>query len=180
VLIITGAPVANLPCRFGGHARLARQPSTTPCGDTRSCGIGAMSGILYIGLGGALGLTACLLPRHVTEARRIGLPTLLLDLSPVVVGGSLLLVATRRAIVSGLVLLAIGARFALADQTKREVLREPVVFPRCPSCRRFSHVLSFICRSRARRSSSPERSRQLRLASLCSTWNWDCGSRNPY
>jgi hypothetical protein len=87
-----------------------------------------MSGILHIGLGGALGLTAWLLPRHVAEARRIALPTLLLDLSPVVLGGSLLLVATGRPIVSGLVLLALGAGFALADQTKREVLREPVVF----------------------------------------------------
>ena len=87
-----------------------------------------MSGILHIGLGGVLGLTAWLVPRHIAEARRTGLPTLLLDLSPVVLGGSLLLVATGRPIVSGLVLLALGAGFALADQTKREVLREPVVF----------------------------------------------------
>jgi hypothetical protein len=53
---------------------------------------------------------------------------LLLDLSPFVLLGGLLLLATGRPIVSGFVLFSLGAGFALADLTKRKSLLEPVVF----------------------------------------------------
>ncbi len=57
-----------------------------------------------------------------------GLPAVLLDLFPVLLAAGLLLIATGRPIFTGLVLLSLGAGFALADRTKREALREPVVF----------------------------------------------------
>ena len=42
--------------------------------------------------------------------------------------GSLVLTATGRPIFTGALLVSLGAGFALADRTKRQVLREPVVF----------------------------------------------------
>ena len=53
---------------------------------------------------------------------------MLLDLFPVVLAAGLLLLATGRPVFSGLVLFSLGAGFALADRTKREAVREPVVF----------------------------------------------------
>jgi len=61
-------------------------------------------------------------------ARRVVLPAVLLDLFPLLLAGSLLLLATGRPLFTGLVLLALGGGFALADQAKRAALREPVVF----------------------------------------------------
>jgi Sulfatase len=87
-----------------------------------------MSGLLQIGLSGALGGAGWLIPRRVAETRATALPALLLDLSPFVLGGGLLLIATGRPVFTGLVLLSLGTGFAFADHTKREVLREPVVF----------------------------------------------------
>ncbi len=87
-----------------------------------------MSGLLQLALGALLALAAWLIPRHVAKARMVGVPAVLLDLFPVPLAGGLLLIATGRPIFAGLVLLSLGAGFALADRTKREVLREPVVF----------------------------------------------------
>ena len=47
---------------------------------------------------------------------------------PVLLAGSLVLTATGRPIFTGVLLVSLGAGFALADRTKRQVLREPVVF----------------------------------------------------
>jgi len=87
-----------------------------------------MSGLLQIGFSSALGVAGWLIPRRVAEARAIVLPALLLDLSPIVLGGGLLFISTGRPVFTGLALLSLGTGFALADRTKRAVLREPVVF----------------------------------------------------
>jgi hypothetical protein len=87
-----------------------------------------MSAVLHIGVGGALALAAWLIPRRIAEAKTAGSPALFLDLLPVLLAGSLVLTATGRPIFTGVVLISLGAGFAVADRTKREVLREPVVF----------------------------------------------------
>jgi hypothetical protein len=87
-----------------------------------------MGAWLQLGAGGALTLAAWLIPRHVAAARTAAWPAVLVDLLPVGLGATLLLVATGRPVCSGLVVLALGAGLALADRTKRAVLREPVVF----------------------------------------------------
>jgi hypothetical protein len=87
-----------------------------------------MSEALDIAVGGALTLAAWLIPRRVAEARATSAASLLLDVLPVLLAGSVLLSATARPIFTGVVLVFLGAGFALADRTKREVLREPVVF----------------------------------------------------
>ena len=53
---------------------------------------------------------------------------LLLDLAPLALGAGLLGLATGRPLFAGLVTLALGAGFTLADYTMRQTLREPVVF----------------------------------------------------
>jgi hypothetical protein len=87
-----------------------------------------MSAVLHIGVGGALALAAWLIPRRIADAKTAGSPALLLDLLPVLLAGSLVLTATGRPIFTGVVLVSLGAGFAVADRTKRQVLREPVVF----------------------------------------------------
>ncbi len=87
-----------------------------------------MSGAFEIAAGAVLALAAWLIPRRVAGAHSRSLSALLLDLFPVVLAAGLLLIATGRPIFSGLVLLSLGAGFALADRTKREAVREPVVF----------------------------------------------------
>src|SRR6516225_4321925 len=108
-----------------------------PLSAMRSCGIiasvftrseEAMSAVLHIGVGGALALAAWLLPRRIADAKTVRSIALLLDLLPVLLAGSLMLTATGRPIFTGVVLISLGAGFAVADRTKREVLREPVVF----------------------------------------------------
>lgn len=71
---------------------------------------------------------AWLIPRRIAAARMVLLPAVLLDLFPVVLAAALLLLATGRPLFTGVVVLALGGGFALADQAKREALREPVVF----------------------------------------------------
>ncbi len=83
---------------------------------------------LQIALGGMLVLAGWLIPRHVADARGASRPALVLDLLPVLLAGSLVLIATGRPIFTGVLLASLGAGFALADRTKRAVLREPVVF----------------------------------------------------
>ena len=87
-----------------------------------------MSEALHIVVGCALALGAWLLPRRVAKARTDRALALLLDILPVLLAGSLVLTATGRPIFTGALLISLGAGFALADRTKREVLREPVVF----------------------------------------------------
>jgi hypothetical protein len=99
-----------------------------------------MSGLLHIGFSGVFVLAAWLIPRRVAEVQTTGIPALLLDLSPILLGGGLLFIATGRPLFSGLLLFSLGIGFALADRTKREVLREPVVFSEMSELRYvFSH-----------------------------------------
>jgi len=87
-----------------------------------------MSELLHAAVFAAVTLTAWLIPRHVAGAR-MGRPTAILsDVLPMLLGASLLLIATGRPIFVGFVVLSLGAGFALADRSKREALREPVVF----------------------------------------------------
>jgi hypothetical protein len=63
-----------------------------------------------------------------------------LDVLPVLLAASLVLTATGRPIFTGVVLISLGAGFALADRTKREALREPVVFSEMSELRHlFTH-----------------------------------------
>jgi hypothetical protein len=87
-----------------------------------------MSQALHFGAGGALALAAWLLPRRVANARRASFPILFLDMLPVLLAGSILLTATARPLFTGVVLISLATGFAVADRTKREALREPVVF----------------------------------------------------
>src|SRR5690242_20656348 len=86
-----------------------------------------MSQAVHLALGGALGLWAWLIPRSVARAKARS-AAVLLDMLPVLLAGSLVLTATGRPIFTGVLLVSLGAGFALADRTKRQVLREPVVF----------------------------------------------------
>jgi len=99
-----------------------------------------MSEALDIMAGGALALGAWLLPRHVAKARAGFTPALALDLLPVLLAGGMLLSATGRPLFTGVLLASLGAGFALADRTKRAVLREPVVFSEMSELRHvFTH-----------------------------------------
>jgi hypothetical protein len=87
-----------------------------------------MSEALHLCVGGLLALAAWIIPRRVANARSASPPALLLDFLPVLLAGSVMLTVTGRPIFTGVVLISLGAGFAVADQTKRAVLREPVVF----------------------------------------------------
>src|SRR5437763_15510201 len=78
--------------------------------------------------GGVLLIAAgWLIPRRIA-ASRWRTATALLDVAPFGLGAGLLMLATGRPFFAGLVILALGAGFALADHTMRLTLREPVVF----------------------------------------------------
>jgi len=99
-----------------------------------------MSEALHIAVGCVLALAAWLIPRHIANTRTARSPTLLLDVFPVLLTASLVLTATGRPIFTGVVLISLGAGFALADRTKREALREPVVFSEMSELRHlFTH-----------------------------------------
>jgi Sulfatase len=83
---------------------------------------------LHLAAGGVLALAAWLIPRRVAEARAAKSATLLLDVLPLLLIGTLVLTATGRPIFTGVLLVSLGAGFALADRTKRTALREPIVF----------------------------------------------------
>jgi hypothetical protein len=83
---------------------------------------------LQVACGAALALASWLIPRRVAATRIDDARAVLLDLFPALLAAAVLLSATARPLFSGLVLLSLGAGFALADQTKREAVREPVVF----------------------------------------------------
>src|SRR5437660_9486784 len=100
----------------------------------------AVGEALHIAAGGVLALAAWLIPRYVANSRTARSPALLLDLLPVLIAGSLGLTATGRPIFTGVLLISLGAGFALADRTKREVLHEPVVFSEMSELRHvFTH-----------------------------------------
>lgn len=84
--------------------------------------------LLHLAGGLALLAIAWLIPRHIAGARRAAPAVLLVDAAPLAVGAGLLGLATGRPLFAGLVILALGAGFALADYTMRRTLREPVVF----------------------------------------------------
>ena len=99
-----------------------------------------MSEALHIAVGCVLALAAWLIPRHVANTRTARSPALLLDVFPVLLAASLVLTATGRPIFTGFVLISLGAGFALADRTKRQALREPVVFSEMSELRHlFTH-----------------------------------------
>jgi hypothetical protein len=81
-----------------------------------------------IAAGAVLVLAAWLIPRRVAATKAGDPRAVLLDLFPALLAALMLLIATARPLFTGLVLLSLGAGFALADQTKREAVREPVVF----------------------------------------------------
>jgi Sulfatase len=83
---------------------------------------------LHIAIAVAAALAAWLIPRRVAAARLDILPAVLLDVLPLLLAAGLLLVATGRPMFAGLVVLGLGGALALADQAKREAVREPVVF----------------------------------------------------
>lgn len=83
---------------------------------------------LHLAAGLTLAATAWLFPRHIASARRGAPAALLLDAAPLLLGAAVLCLATGRPLFAGLVVLALGAGFALADHTMRQTLREPVVF----------------------------------------------------
>jgi hypothetical protein len=84
--------------------------------------------LLQLASGAALAVLAWLVPRHVAQARRAAPHVLLLDFAPIALAAGLLGVGAGRPLFAGVVVLALGAGFALADYTMRQTLREPVVF----------------------------------------------------
>jgi hypothetical protein len=79
--------------------------------------------------GAALAAAGWLLPRHIARARPAASAALLLDMAPFAIGVGLLVLATGRPLFAGLVILALGAGFTVADHAMRQTLHEPVVFP---------------------------------------------------
>ncbi len=79
-------------------------------------------------IGVAAALAGWLIPRAVARARIETLAAVGLDLAPALLTAVLISLACGRALFAGAVVLALGSGFALADATKRAVLREPVVF----------------------------------------------------
>lgn len=95
---------------------------------------------LRIAIATAAAIAAWLIPRRVAAARMAVPTAVLLDALPLLLAAGLLLLATGRPMFSALVLLALGGGFALADQAKREAVREPVVFSDMSELRHvFSH-----------------------------------------
>jgi hypothetical protein len=86
-----------------------------------------MSEFWQNGTGLALLLAGWLVPRWVAGARRIG-PAMLLDAAPLALVALVLTVASGRPVFAGACVFALGAGFAFADRTVREILQEPVVF----------------------------------------------------
>src|SRR6266446_2185382 len=84
--------------------------------------------LVHLGAGAALAAAGWLIPRHIAGARRIAIAALLLDALPLALGAGLVALATGRPVFAGVIVLALGAGFALADHTMRQTLREPVVF----------------------------------------------------
>ena len=78
-------------------------------------------------IGFALALAGWITPRRVAGTSGISF-AMLLDAAPLAVAALVLFTAGGRPIFAGAIVFALGAGFAFADRTMREVLREPVVF----------------------------------------------------
>lgn len=87
-----------------------------------------MSDFLHIALGVGLALIGWLVLRIIARAGRTKWIALLLDLAPVLWGWSVFFAATARPGFAGAVILTLACGLAIADWTKRLVLREPIVF----------------------------------------------------
>src|SRR6266851_809942 len=84
--------------------------------------------LLHLGAGAALAAAGWLMPRYIAGSRRLAVAALLLDAAPLALGAVLLCLAAGRPLFAGIIVLALGAGFALADHTMRQTLREPIVF----------------------------------------------------
>ncbi len=87
-----------------------------------------MSDLLHSALGLGLALIGWLILRLIARAGRAVWVALLLDLAPVLWGWSVFFAATARPGFAGAVILTLACGLAIADWTKRLVLREPIVF----------------------------------------------------
>jgi hypothetical protein len=85
-----------------------------------------MSGFQDV-VGLALAFAGWVIPRRIARARRISVATML-DAAPLAFVALVLFIASGRPVFAGAIVFAIGAGFAFADRTMRDVLREPVVF----------------------------------------------------
>lgn len=88
----------------------------------------AVASLAQLIAGAVMVLIAWLLPRRIASARFALGPQLLLDAAPWFLGAGLLMAASGRPLFTGFVVITLSAGFALADQTMRQTLREPVVF----------------------------------------------------
>jgi hypothetical protein len=84
--------------------------------------------LLHLGIGIALIVTGWAIPRCVAGSPVRLRPALLLDTAPFVIGSAWGLLTTGRPLFTGVIAAALGAGFALADDTMRKTLHEPVVF----------------------------------------------------
>jgi Sulfatase len=89
--------------------------------------VGAIA-LLHLTVGVALALSGWLVSRRVAGAGFASPQAAMLDIVPFVLGTGLLLLAAGRPLFGGVIPLALGAGFALTDDTMRKTLREPVVF----------------------------------------------------
>jgi hypothetical protein len=87
-----------------------------------------MTPLLQFAFGAGLAIAGWLIPRRVAGAKISGVPALLLDLFPPLLGWGVVLATSGRPMLGGVVVLSLGAGLALFDRVKREALREPIVF----------------------------------------------------
>ncbi|MBV9828139.1 MAG: LTA synthase family protein [Alphaproteobacteria bacterium] len=89
-----------------------------------------MGAIWWLHLAAGIGLVGIgwLIPRRVAQSPIRLRPALLLDTAPFILGAGWGALTTARPLFTGVIALALGAGFALADDTMRKTLREPVVF----------------------------------------------------
>jgi len=86
-----------------------------------------MSGCAQDAVGLGLWFAGWLIPRRVAGARGT-CAVKLLDATPLIFVAVVLFLASGRPVFAGAIVFALGAGFAFADRTMRDVLREPVVF----------------------------------------------------
>ena len=79
-----------------------------------------MTGFLQCALGAAMALAAWLIPRRIARAPLVLGAALAIDAAPLLIGALLLAIASGRPVLAGLIILGLGAGFALADQTMRD------------------------------------------------------------
>jgi len=87
-----------------------------------------LSDLLHIALGLGLALVGWIILRFIARAGLTGWRAVVLDLAPVLWGWAVGFAATARPGFAGAVILTLACGLAIADWTKRLVLREPIVF----------------------------------------------------